>query len=174
MEIFSTAIPYLFLAFCFCLFSMRRHLASFRGSSQIFHFILMLDVTICILGAIAFLVCLGIEVSWWVPIVCGVAGSIIAGIAHGFISMVIPEIILSLTSMLAAPTLLVVMLVSLYGSDAPSGDGVYICTGRSSQVYHKTTRCRGLEACDNSIERVSFDKAKALYRRPCKVCKPKN
>lgn len=172
MEVLLTPIPYLLIVLCLCLFSMQRHLAIFRGSSQMFHLILVLDITICTIGAVVFLVCWGIESLWWIPVVFGVCGRMIASLIYGLISVLVKDYISSLISIVLAPAILVVMFVSLYDSNTSNEDGVYICTGKSSQVYHKIAKCKGLQSCGDDIKLVSFDRAKALYRRPCKMCKP--
>ena len=51
-----------------------------------------------------------------------------------------------------------------------SSEYVYICTGPSSAVYHKSDECLGLSRCSGSINKVSLQKAKDLGRRPCKIC----
>lgn len=47
---------------------------------------------------------------------------------------------------------------------------VYICTGRSSKRYHKTSRCEGLRRCSGEIRAVSVAEAERMGRTPCKIC----
>ncbi len=47
---------------------------------------------------------------------------------------------------------------------------VYICTGGSSVVYHKTKTCKGLTKCSKEIQSITIEKAKELGRRECKIC----
>ena len=49
-------------------------------------------------------------------------------------------------------------------------DNVYICTGSSSKKYHKTAKCRGLEACKKTIKKISISEAEEKGRTPCKKC----
>lgn len=51
-----------------------------------------------------------------------------------------------------------------------SSEYVYICTGPSSSVYHKTDDCRGLNRCSDSIDKVTVKEAKEMGRRACKIC----
>lgn len=53
--------------------------------------------------------------------------------------------------------------------DEASKDIVYICTGPKAQVYHSTSKCRGLNRCSGEIKAVSFEKVKKT-RRACKIC----
>lgn len=48
-------------------------------------------------------------------------------------------------------------------------DTAYICTGPKAQVYHSTSKCRGLNRCSGEIKAVSFEKVKKT-RRACKIC----
>ena len=47
---------------------------------------------------------------------------------------------------------------------------VYICTGSSSKVYHRTSYCRGLNNCRASVKAVSKATAVQMGRVPCKIC----
>jgi hypothetical protein len=48
---------------------------------------------------------------------------------------------------------------------------VYICTGKSSEVYHDNKKCMGLSNCRKDIVEVSKGKAVNEFgRRPCKRC----
>lgn len=47
---------------------------------------------------------------------------------------------------------------------------VYICTGPTATVYHKTSRCKGLNRCSGEIKKITLQKAKSMNRRPCKIC----
>lgn len=49
-------------------------------------------------------------------------------------------------------------------------DNVYICTGSSSKKYHKTAKCRGLDACKKTIKKISISEAEEKGRTPCKKC----
>lgn len=46
---------------------------------------------------------------------------------------------------------------------------VYICTGPKAQVYHATSKCRGLNRCSGDIKAVSLEDIKKS-RRACKIC----
>lgn len=58
---------------------------------------------------------------------------------------------------------------SCAGSRHNEGE-VYICTGPSATVYHKTDECKGLLRCSRAIESISLDEAESMGRRPCKIC----
>ena len=47
---------------------------------------------------------------------------------------------------------------------------VYICTGTSATAYHASKTCRGLSSCKGSIKEITIDEAKAMKRKPCKIC----
>lgn len=47
---------------------------------------------------------------------------------------------------------------------------VYICTGPKARVYHNSSRCKGLRRCSGTIKKVSLEKARAMHRRPCRIC----
>lgn len=47
---------------------------------------------------------------------------------------------------------------------------VYICTGPKSKRYHCTKKCRGLNSCSASIEKVTLKKAKEMGRDACGIC----
>lgn len=50
-------------------------------------------------------------------------------------------------------------------------DPVYICNGGSSECYHRTADCEGLENCCSSVTKVSKEDAeKKHHRRPCHYC----
>jgi hypothetical protein len=47
---------------------------------------------------------------------------------------------------------------------------VYICTGKSSERYHRTESCNGLNACKAQVKSVSLKEAQRMGRTPCKIC----
>ncbi len=47
---------------------------------------------------------------------------------------------------------------------------VYICTGKSSKRFHKTSKCNGLNRCNGDIQKVTISKAKSIGRTACKIC----
>lgn len=47
---------------------------------------------------------------------------------------------------------------------------VYICTGKSSEVYHSDENCRGLRNCKGEIKQVPLKEAQTMNRRACKIC----
>ena len=47
---------------------------------------------------------------------------------------------------------------------------VYICTGPTSECYHKKATCKGLENCSGGIYKVEKEEAVAEGRRPCGYC----
>lgn len=47
---------------------------------------------------------------------------------------------------------------------------VYICTGPKSKRYHRTSGCKGLNSCSESIKSVSLEYAKRIGRTQCKIC----
>lgn len=47
---------------------------------------------------------------------------------------------------------------------------VWVCTGRSSQCYHKYKDCKGLETCNGNVRQISRKTAQTLDRRECKMC----
>lgn len=47
---------------------------------------------------------------------------------------------------------------------------VYICTGPQAKVYHKTSKCKGLNKCSGSVKQVTIGKAQSMKRRACKIC----
>jgi hypothetical protein len=49
-------------------------------------------------------------------------------------------------------------------------EGVYICTGGHARKYHRYRGCRGLNACEGSIEKTTKQKAERVGRKPCKIC----
>lgn len=57
-------------------------------------------------------------------------------------------------------------------NDEVSTWSYYICTGRSSKVFHRKNNCKGLDNCKGTIETVTYSKAESLRRRPCRICKP--
>lgn len=56
-----------------------------------------------------------------------------------------------------------------YASNA-SKEKVFICTGGSSQCYHKSETCKGLCNCRASIKEITLEDAEKMGRRPCKMC----
>lgn len=46
----------------------------------------------------------------------------------------------------------------------------YICTGSYSEVYHRTSNCRGLNNCGREVISVSGDDYRVKNRRPCRIC----
>ena len=51
-----------------------------------------------------------------------------------------------------------------------SDNKVYLCNGPHSEVYHKTSHCKGLRNCTTDIETTDLSSAKAKHRRECKYC----
>ena len=47
---------------------------------------------------------------------------------------------------------------------------VYICTGPTATVYHKTDKCAGLYNCSDKVVEVTIAQAAEKNRRPCKRC----
>lgn len=55
-------------------------------------------------------------------------------------------------------------------ADDPSETIVFICTGASSQCYHRIETCRGLHFCSGEIREMTVSSAQSLGRRECKIC----
>lgn len=52
-----------------------------------------------------------------------------------------------------------------------ASSGVWICMGKSAEVYHNQSSCKGLKKCKADIITVKESEAKSDYgRRPCKIC----
>ena len=66
--------------------------------------------------------------------------------------------------------LFLLALFALAPLSCDTSNGVYICTGPRSKVYHKNKRCKGLRRCSGEIKLVSLDEAKRLHRRECRIC----
>ena len=49
-------------------------------------------------------------------------------------------------------------------------ESVFICTGTTAEVYHKSDNCRGLNRCGGDVKRISLKKAEELHSRPCRIC----
>lgn len=47
---------------------------------------------------------------------------------------------------------------------------VYICTGPQAKVYHRTSKCKGLNKCSGNVKQVTIEKAQSMKRRACKLC----
>ncbi|NDV46142.1 hypothetical protein D0T49_03685 [Paludibacter sp. 221] len=47
---------------------------------------------------------------------------------------------------------------------------VTICTGNSATKYHKTNKCRGLNACKGEKKTVTMKEAEKWGRTKCKIC----
>lgn len=47
---------------------------------------------------------------------------------------------------------------------------VYICTGPYAKKYHKTSTCKGLDNCSESIKKVTESYAIDKGRTKCKKC----
>ena len=67
------------------------------------------------------------------------------------------------------------ILMSLMGSNsrllainAPD-NGVYICNGPNSKVYHRSSTCKGLNRCSTQITKLNLSFATAKGRRACKI-----
>jgi hypothetical protein len=67
------------------------------------------------------------------------------------------------------------ILMSLIGSNsrllainAPD-NGVYICNGPNSKVYHRSNTCKGLNRCSTQITKLNLSSATAKGRRACKI-----
>ena len=63
-----------------------------------------------------------------------------------------------------------IVLLAFANLSCDTSNGVYICTGPRSRVYHKTSKCKGLRRCSGEIKLVSLDEAKRLHRRECRIC----
>lgn len=114
-QIFHTAIPYLLLVFFICLLTIQRHMMNFRGSSKTYHSLLSINVSLCSIAILVFLVCWGIQInSWWIPVVTGAGGIMLSSFVQGTITVFIPEYVLSIISMVSCPALLIVMFVINY------------------------------------------------------------
>ena len=67
------------------------------------------------------------------------------------------------------------ILMSLIGSNSrllafnPSDNGVYICNGPNSKVYHRSSTCKGLNRCSTQVSKVSISIAASKGRRACKI-----
>ena len=66
-------------------------------------------------------------------------------------------------------TILFIIFCSLLLSSACQQKQTYICTGGSSECYHKTSKCIGLSNCSREIQKIKKEDA-ATFRRPCKIC----
>lgn len=62
-----------------------------------------------------------------------------------------------------------IFLISFLVSFSTVYNGVFICKGPSSKVYHKSDRCKGLSKCSTEIYNVSIEEAKKLGRRACRI-----
>lgn len=40
-------------------------------------------------------------------------------------------------------------------------ESVFICTGTTAEVYHKSDNCRGLNRCGGDVKRISLKKQKS-------------
>lgn len=67
------------------------------------------------------------------------------------------------------------ILISLISSNsrllavnAPE-NGVYICNGPNSKVYHRSNTCKGLNRCSTQITKLTLSSATAKGRRACKI-----
>lgn len=60
-------------------------------------------------------------------------------------------------------------LLSVFLFSFSSQQEVYICKGKSSKKYHKSSKCRGLSNCSTSIYKVSLNEAKNAGRTACKI-----
>lgn len=63
----------------------------------------------------------------------------------------------------------IVGLLSIFLFSFSSQQQVYICKGKSSKKYHKSSNCRGLNSCSTSIYKVSLKEAKEIGRTACKI-----
>lgn len=74
--------------------------------------------------------------------------------------------------------LAILAVAMLSSSDIPSNHEtvpesetyVYICTGKSSKRYHKTSKCTGLDNCKGEVKKVTLKFAEDKGRTPCKIC----
>jgi hypothetical protein len=46
-------------------------------------------------------------------------------------------------------------------------DSVFICIDSAASKYHYSKKCRGLNPCKSSIQKVTLNVAKAKFRKPC-------
>ncbi len=65
--------------------------------------------------------------------------------------------------------LLFLFCLPLLSMKVDTPETVYICTGPKAEVYHSTTKCRGLNRCSGEIKAVSLEKIKKS-RRACRIC----
>ena len=56
----------------------------------------------------------------------------------------------------------------LFAINAPD-NGVYICNGPNSKVYHRSNTCKGLNRCSTQIIKSTLLSATAKGRRACKI-----
>lgn len=66
-------------------------------------------------------------------------------------------------------TILLSIVLSFCASTS-TNSYVYICTGPKAKVYHRTTRCSGLNNCSGSIKKITVAQAKQMGRRACRKC----
>lgn len=64
--------------------------------------------------------------------------------------------------------MIVALSVSLIG--CKNDRTVYLCNGPQSHVYHKSTRCSGLNKCSTDVESTDINTAISRQRRACRSC----
>ena len=63
------------------------------------------------------------------------------------------------------------LVMALFSFRSAGGiHGVYICTGPTAYVYHKTNTCKGLRRCTGEIKKINIEQAKNENRKACKLC----
>ena len=61
------------------------------------------------------------------------------------------------------------LIFSILSSFSLVENGVFICKGPSSKVYHKSDRCKGLSKCSTQVFEITLAEAKKMGRRACKI-----
>lgn len=61
------------------------------------------------------------------------------------------------------------LIFSILSSFSLVENGVFICKGPSSKVYHKSDRCKGLSKCSTQVFAITMAEAKKMGRRACKI-----
>jgi hypothetical protein len=62
------------------------------------------------------------------------------------------------------------VMICLAGCSSGGSHTVYLCNGPQSEVYHRTSHCKGLRKCSTEIEAVDIGTAKERGRRECGWC----
>ncbi len=64
----------------------------------------------------------------------------------------------------------ILFLIALSMLGCARGDKVYLCNGPYSEVYHRTSHCKGLRSCSTKIQPTDSLRAKEKNRRKCGYC----